>query len=241
MHLSSTQTSNVVPFHARTKLMAMTRVELMPEVHLIDIHNPERSMLEQYIHDRFAKEYGADINKFMPHLVKLHSQVQDFAALGFRPASSNNNLFLENYLDKLVEEELSEITGMDISRDKIVEVGNLAATVPGASAPLFGSLACFLDRVGFEWAVISATPAVQNVFSRLGIPLIGLAKANEDALPEDQKSVWGSYYQTKPLVLAVHVKTAHRCVNESGVGKRFLKVIHPSIDLMVNEWSQLNG
>jgi hypothetical protein len=239
MYLNPESTGNVIPFARKGKVVDISAIESSPEVNLVNTDSPERSALEQYIRERFLKEYGANINRFMPYLVKIHSNVQDYAALGFRPAF-NNRLFLETYFNNPIEKELAEITGFKILRENIVEVGNLASSKPGSSAPLFGALACFLDRVGYEWAVICATPVVQNVFSKLGIPLIGLAKADQSALPEDQKLLWGSYYQTNPLVLAVHVKTAHRCVNESSIGKRLMNLLNPSIDVMVNEWSQCN-
>lgn len=209
--------------------------ESLPLVHLIESRHPERAELEQYIHDRFAREYGADINKYMPSLIKYSSDVQTYAAVGFRTAA-NHQLFLETYLDKAIETELTEITQLAIRREKIIEVGNLAATKPGSSAALFGALACFLDRIGYEWVVICATPTVQNVFSKLQIPLIRLAEASREALPEDQQALWGSYYQCKPLVMAVHVRTAHRCVQESAIGKRLLGALYPAIDTMVAEW-----
>ena len=198
-----------------------------------------RDDLEHYIHDRFAREYGADINKFMPCLLTFGSTQQVYATLGFRKAAGNR-LFLETYLDKPIEAELAEITGLEIHRKKIIEVGNLAATKPGSSAPLFAATACLLDRVGYEWVVISATPTVQNVFSKLRIPLISLADADESALPVDQKQLWGTYYRCHPQVMAVHVKTAHRCIRESAIGNRLLDNLTPAIDSLVTAWGKAN-
>ncbi len=171
----------------------------------------------------------------MPFLIQYSCELQTYAAVGFRIASQQP-LFLETYLDKNIETTLAEITELEICRDKIIEVGNLAATKPGSSAALFGALACFLDHIHFEWVVICATPTVQNVFSKLQIPLIRLANANKEALPEDQGALWGSYYDCKPQVMAVHVRTAHRCVKESAIGKRLLGALYPAIDVMVSEW-----
>jgi hypothetical protein len=235
VYLYPTRQNNVITFPVIPKPVPEPTLETFPQVQMVEDGQAERPQLEQYIHDRFAREYNASINKFMPFLVKLNTNLQIYAALGFRTAS-NSRLFLETYLEQAIENELAAITGLEIRREKIIEVGNLAASKPGSSAPLFGAMACFLDRVGYEWAVICATTTVQNVFSKLQIPLIGLAEANAEALPEDQKPLWGSYYQTRPLVMAVHVKTAHRCIRESALGKRMLAAIHPSIDTMVDDW-----
>lgn len=235
LHSSQISQHNVLP--AGMMAMPLPVVESLPEVHMIEAGHTERSELERYIHDRFALEYGADINKFMPHLMKFSSNIQTYAALGFRPAS-NARLFLESYLKQPVEIELAEITGLDIDRNKIVEAGNLAGTKPGSSAPALGAICCFLERVGYEWGIVCATPSALNVFSKLQIPLIGLAEANESALPDDQKALWGTYYQTKPLVMAVHIKTANRCINESVIGKRLMGMLYPSINTMVDEWRQ---
>lgn len=207
-----------------------------PIVQLVKGDHPERVGLEQYIHDRFAREHGANINKYMPFLIKYNIDAETCAAVGFRSAS-HQSLFLETYLDQPIEKELADITHLEIKREKIVEVGNLAATKPGSSAALFSALACFLDRTAYEWVVICATPTVQNVFSKLQIPLIRLAEAHQESLPEDQQALWGTYYHCKPLVMAVHVRTAHRCVKESAIGKRLLGPLSPAIDRMVAEWS----
>jgi hypothetical protein len=240
VYLNSAPQHSVNPPLGALLPMAGTGLETLPEVHMVENTHRDRLLLEGYIHDRFAKEYGADINKFMPFLIKFSSNLQTYAALGFRTAA-NNRLFLETYLTKPIQDELAEITGLEVVRDKIIEVGNLAATKPGSSAPLFGATACFLDRIGYEWVVICATQTVQNIFSKLQIPLIGLAEASEAALPDDQKLLWGSYYHAKPQVMAVHVKTAHRCVKESAIGKRLLNAIYPSIDVMVEEWRVCHG
>lgn len=207
------------------------------DLSLVETRDPERTALERYIHDRFAREYHADINSFMPSLIMLHAGDEIHAALGIRPAGRNTRLFLEAYLDVPVEEQLASITQLPIRPDQIVEVGNLAATRPGSSAPLFGALACFLDRAGYEWTVICATPTVQNVFSKLHIPLLRLADADPAALPVEQKNLWGSYYECRPAVMAVHVKTAHRCVRESALGRRLLETFDASIKGLLAEWS----
>lgn len=209
--------------------------ESLPQVQIVGNLHPERAGLEHYIHDRFAREYGANINQYMPFLIRYGSDIETCAAVGFRAASSHR-LFLETYLDNTIERKLMDISGLDISREKIIEVGNLAATKHGASAPLFGALACFLDRIDYEWVVICATPTVQNVFSKLQIPLIRLAEACKERLPADQQILWGNYYDCRPLVMAVHVRTAHRCVKESAIGKLQLDALSPAIDRMVTEW-----
>jgi len=235
VYLHSTASNNIIPFPIEAATEEQPLAKILPDLCMVEHDHPERTRLEQYIHDRFAREYGADINSFMPYLVKLGNNHKVDAALGFRTAP-DNRLFLETYLEKPVQEELAEITGLEITREKIIEVGNLAATRPGSSTLLFAAMSCFLDSIGYEWVVISATPTVQNIFSKLQIPLFGLAVAHEDALPAHQKSLWGTYYQTRPLVLAVHVGTAQRCVKELPISNRLLHMIEPSIEAMVENW-----
>jgi hypothetical protein len=211
---------------------------LLPAVQLIDEQHARRSALETYIHDRFAREYGADINSFMPWLIALQTEQQFQAAIGFRPAGQSA-LFLETYLRQAVEHVLAQITQLPVERDQIVEVGNLAATQAGSSASLFCALASFLDHCHYQWVVISATPTVQNVFSKLGIPLIALAEALPQALPAEQRGRWGSYYECHPVVMAVHVKTAHRCVQNSRLGKHMLRAIEPSLQQLIDQWQEL--
>lgn len=178
------------------------------------VHSREsafRAELESYIHDAFARGYGATINHFLPLLMSLQgSEGELVAALGVREGGIEK-LFLETYLDEPAEQRLANVTGLNVQRDSIVEIGNLASTRPGSARWLFLALAAYLEGRGTKWAIYTVAPFLKNTFLKLGFNLHVLAKANKSRLGENAKD-WGSYYDASPEVMAVDVSQAFHAV-----------------------------
>jgi hypothetical protein len=143
----------------------------------------------------------------MPELMGLYHDDTLVAACGLRPAASGK-LFLEQYLDDPVEHTLNNITGASAGRATIIEVGNLSVSRAGYARHFVAWLTRHLHDAGMQWALFSAVPALRNNFLRLGIPMITLAPADPARLPGDARANWGSYYEQRPQVTAVHVATA---------------------------------
>lgn len=168
----------------------------------------ERTSLEQFIHDVYAKQYTADIKHYMPVLMGLKANSGSYlAALGLRFAE-NNSLFLEQYLDQPVEQILSSATHDDVNnipRDSIVEVGNLAAHHAGGTRWLIIALTAYLQGAGYDWVTFTSVPSLRNSFRKLGLKLYDLGPAELSRLPGSQQNDWGSYYDSQPQVMAVNV------------------------------------
>lgn len=172
--------------------------------HFNTANGAARPAVERFIAAGFLKAYGARLTEFMPELVVLHDGSELAAACGLREAASNP-LFLEQYLDVSAERALG-IAGTD--RRTIIEVGNLSIARPGYARHLVAGLTRLLHERGMQWALFSAVPALRNNFRRLGIPMADLGPADPQRLPAAARANWGSYYQQRPLVTAVHVATA---------------------------------
>lgn len=165
-----------------------------------------RRLAERFIHHSFAAAYDADVRHFMPMLLSLRDpQAQLQGVLGFRPAAAGG-LFLERYLDVGIELALSARLGRAADRDSIMEVGNLATTLPGGARWLIAALTAYLKGAGYRWAVFTAVPALGNSFARLGIELITLAAADKARLAPAEQALWGRYYDTGPIVVAANVQ-----------------------------------
>ena len=171
------------------------------------INGKQRHAAEEFIAAQFLKAYDARISEFMPELMGLYDNGALSAACGLREAASES-MFLEQYLEGPVETVLGEITGMPAERRTLIEIGNLSISRPGYARHLVCWLTLHLHDIGMEWAVFSAVPALRNNFLRLGIPLVTMAAASADRLPEGSSASWGSYYDQKPLVTAVSVEAA---------------------------------
>jgi len=165
-----------------------------------------RAALERCIADRFARQYGAHVEHFLPLLLSLDIGNRSRAVAGLR-AARQSQLFLEQYLDLPVEQAVSRAFRIPVGRGQIVEIGNLVSLAAGASSILFGLLAMLLDDAGVRWVACTATPRVREMLDGLGFPSTAICVADPQALG-DGRSAWGSYYDTRPTVIAGDVRVA---------------------------------
>jgi len=175
-----------------------------------------RSDIEEYIHGCFLHAYGADIYQFMPTLMSLRSDEGVLlGALGLRLAS-DDKLFLEQYLDRPVEQLLAANINSPVDRDGIVEVGNLAVSGSGSGGGrwLITALTAYLHASRGKWVVFTAGPMLCNAFSRMGMDLIELGDADPAQLQTDDLSSWGSYYDQKPKVMAGRVECGYQILQQ---------------------------
>jgi len=175
------------------------------KIEVIDIGHEDRHQVERFIHERFGIEYSADIRSFIPNLLRLTTNSDELiAAAGYRPAAEHK-LFLEVYLDDPIEEVLSRKYGQIISRDSIVEVGNLADAYPGAGRAAITALTAYLSGMGYQWVVFTGVKKLRNGFRRLGIETEEIGVADITRLKSEDLKRWGRYYQSGPLVMSGNI------------------------------------
>lgn len=207
-----------------------------PEFSVISAFEPGRKLTEDYIAGKFRACYGATLCTFMPELLVMHrgaissGKRQDLdAALGLRRGADTCPFFLEHYLNSSAEQLLSSATQDNVARSKIAEIGNLVATRRGSSQLLFIALTALLCRQGIEWAMFTATPEVQKLLSRLKLKQIHLADADGSQLGEAEQD-WGSYYHSKPAVIAVNAPQALRAISRHPLTAMMLDSCENQID-----------
>jgi hypothetical protein len=170
------------------------------------VGSPRRAETEAFIRRIFARHHDAELSSFMPALLLIEQHERIVAATGWRGAEAEA-LFLERYLDQPIEEVMAKLADRPVRRERIVEVGNLAAEKSGGTLQVVMALATYLDSLGYEWVVFTATRELIGIFSRLGMPLLALAPADPARLGE-QAGSWGRYYETQPVVVAGRVRMA---------------------------------
>lgn len=158
-----------------------------------------RQQLEAFIRLRFFDVHGAHIEHFMPQLVGLEDdQGIPRGALGYRGAATEP-LYLEQYLDRPIEQAIGR---EGLSRQHIVEVGNLAGAGCRATLYLARRLPRLLLDHGFEWITFTATRPVRYMLQQLGAPLLDLGPAQRGRLDSTAQQQWGQYYRQAPRVMA---------------------------------------
>ena len=167
--------------------------------------DPGRTKAEAFIQERFQDSYAADVQSFMPYLLGVMDDNDTISAvIGFRPAS-NEDLFLENYLDDPAEQALSEACGSRIQRQQIVEVGNLASSDGESFRILMIGLVTLLDRLpGTNWIMCTVGDRLFRLLRRTRFFPLVLEQANQQRLSPQQGN-WGSYYQHARKVVAGNV------------------------------------
>jgi hypothetical protein len=206
--------------HSTTQLLA--RLAGQPGLDLIGsfatADGTMRGQMERFVQSRFAEVYGARVGRFMPELLGLCRSGELLAVIGLRPAVEGP-LFLETYLDQPACHVLRQRSGMPLAREHLVEVGNLAATAPGAARLLITALTHYLAHRGFTWVVFTGTPMLLNSFQRLTLSPVDLGPADPLRLG-DQQASWGSYYATQPRVMGGYVPEGLAQLQRRGVLER---------------------
>lgn len=171
----------------------------------------ERGTVEAYIASCFARIYGAALTHFLPLLLSLRYDGEISAAVGLGRAA-DGPLFLEQYLDEPAETALGSVVREPVTRDSLVEIGNLVSTWRGSSQLLFIMLAELLGRARIRWAMFTATPEVRKLLYRLRLNQTVLCPADGRRLGP-ALSDWGSYYDSHPAVTVIDVRQALQTLN----------------------------
>lgn len=171
-------------------------------------HAHERHEVEAFIERIFARAYGAVIGQHYPTLISVRdADGRILAALGFR-AAGQQTLFLEQYLDRSVEEEVSAAFGSAVGRGSIVEIGSLASAGHGAAVYLFAALMAYLDWMGYTHLALTGTKVLRGYFAKLGLDPRDMGPADPRRLPDGGAS-WGNYYATEPRLIAGDVHASY--------------------------------
>lgn len=170
--------------------------------------HPERPDVQAFVAESFRRKYGAELRHFCQVLVGCKDrQGRWVAALGYS-LLGEGPAFLEQYLDRPIEQEIAAKIGMPVARARIAEVGNLAACHVGAARTLIACMTRFLHEQGLAWVGFTATRSLLNSFNRLGLEPGILAEADPARLP-DKGASWGSYYVTRPQVMFGDIRSGH--------------------------------
>lgn len=161
----------------------------------------QRKTIEQFVQRAFELKHRACIRSFMPTLYALQGQDDRICGVAGIRSAATEQLFLERYLQQPIECTLSQRVGEQVSREQVVEVGNLASLSCRAAFHLVALLPQLLIDRGHLWVTFTATDAVRGILNRFNAPVIELTEATEDKVAELGDD-WGRYYECDPRVMA---------------------------------------
>lgn len=187
---------------------------------LIDRNHPDRARAEALIAKVYAHEYGATVDAFADLLIALPGPDGTLiAAAGLRVGG---DFFSEVYLDRSIEDTLSDHWQPPATRAEIAEVTTLAALHPNASHALFSAIVGYLKAQQVRFAFFTVTERLHQMLKRVGIPAEQLAEARADRVANPE--AWGHYYACNPKVVAIHDAFVSMCASAVGAEALPLKI-----------------
>lgn len=174
-----------------------------------------RDKIENFLREGFKKSFTAKTRSFMPLIMETSDNKNiTTACFGIRRLEEEN-AFLECYLDRPVEQCINDKLCLNVDRKKIIELGSIVSSEPGAGGWLIIAATAWLKGAGYEWGVLTATNDLKKSVRKLGIELIDLAQARPDALTPEELKDWGTYYDFEPVVYATDINAAYAKVTDS--------------------------
>jgi hypothetical protein len=187
------------------------------QINYFEQDEAERVPLETFINRCYQKYYQVTLDHFYPTLLSIEEPEQRRikAVAGLRSAAEET-LFSEYYLEQSLQSELKTITNQSISRQYIVEIGNLAPASVGQMRWLIASITAFLYAAGFQYIVVTIVPGIYNAFKRMDISLTKITDAKQNCLPKAMQKKWGNdYYQLNPAVYVGDIVTNYKIMKEN--------------------------
>ncbi len=195
---------------------------LLPELpvpiqaRVVGSRHPSRPQLQAFIREDFRKAYGAEVYAFYPGLLSFSAGGTPRAVVGYRDAGEV--LFAEQYLGRPVQDLAAE-QGLDLRREQLVEVGNLALADPGHARWVIAASTAFLAAAGYRWVLFVARPGLANAFARLGLKPLALGRADPCRLA-DRGASWGRYYAAGPRVYVGDIQAGYHKLLTGGWSRR---------------------
>lgn len=149
----------------------------------------------------YRDAYGAEVRQFAPVLATAtHRNGALLCVGGLRTAATG--FFSHSYLDRPIDQRLSELGQGRVSADQVLEVVSLATTSHFAVLPLLDAIIGWGRAQTLTWGVFTATAPLRRLLRRAGMPFADIEPARPECLPDPQS--WGRYFETDPRVCALN-------------------------------------
>jgi len=120
--------------------------------------------------------------------------------------AAGKRFFAEYYLPDAAERVIAERTGKPVDRAEVIELGSIASAGKRAASEIITVLPVFAEDHGYKYGLFTANADLASALERVGFPFEPLADARIDALPEEYRSGWGSYYDHRPVTGVIRLE-----------------------------------
>lgn len=168
------------------------------EIKLIDRQSVDWIKAVMLVKSKYLEYFGATINPNPDYFAVYYDVDAHIKACGGIYLAQVQPFFSERYLSRCVAESISTKLNTPVLREDVVEVGSLASISHNAGTELIRLIPLLAWCKGKKYIFCTATRALALQFARLGINFTPLQAASPDALPEQDRALWGSYYSAEP-------------------------------------------
>ncbi|WP_245000895.1 thermostable hemolysin [Dickeya dadantii] len=170
------------------------------QLDIIHRHDDGANEARKYIADIYLKTYKATISP-SPDVIICSRDTDTkkiVACAGITFASQHEQLFSERYLPDLLEPLIQQCTDHRLYRHQLVEIGALASDNPNAAADLIRALPIIAWFMGAMAILCTSTHRLRKLLNYHQIPFQPITDASPLRLSEQERQIWGSYYDQSP-------------------------------------------
>lgn len=178
----------------------------------LQVNPQQRIHTFAFIREQFCTHFSATPEDDADELVQANNADGDIE-LAFGVRFGPEGFFVRHYVGAVVP-ALRRKFGTTVEAENVVELSHLAAARPGVLVQAAPLIAAYCQSRGARYLVCTATDKLQRFFRCRGLATETLCPAEEAALPSSQRACWGSYYASKPLVMAGDLVAAQARLEE---------------------------
>lgn len=194
-------------------MVAVSRAEALS----LQVSHHQRAHTFAFIQRQFCNHFCATPEDDADELVEVtnaHGDIELAFGVRFEP----QEFYLRHYVGAVVP-VLQQSFGAAVRPDNVVELSHLAAARPGVLAEAAPMIVTYCRARGARYLICTATDKLQRFFRCRGLATVTLSGATQSALPAGQRECWGSYYDSKPLVMAGDLVAAQARLQERSRGR----------------------
>jgi len=179
---------------------------------LIGKSDARRAEVEEFSKNIYRRFYSAELTSFPTELLAITYETKEIiSCIGMRSAATSS-LYLEQYTARTIEKEVAALTGRNVSREQIVEIGTLAIRSKSTCRMIISALAGVLVKRKEKYLVFTAVKTFRNTLTHLKVPFMRLTVASAAQLKDN--SEWGSYYNASPEVILIDIESCRVVLKE---------------------------